>query len=315
MIFRKRVLPVALVSFVAGCGSHVAGRQPVPRDTSPVPAPPGIPKRFDPLVRYAALGWVPGGLPTRNIDADSGSFVLSAQTARPDGGGGPEVQVTLLPEGKKVSGNGTIPAQADTRCPWGSHVAAAPAIGGRSAQWVLSRDVPGAGCRLTAFQLRWQYAPNAWAVAELNEVPGDKATLSKVAETLRVGPNRRALLPFRATALPEPGEQVTESTEQWNGNDWSTSITLAHGSESCEQGCGATIEAGNRNDCTKPDTTVAGHRVCTFDYTNESGYHEELRAPGIHGLQFHITAYTSGAAGQILGGLKVTWTVSPLAPR
>lgn len=144
-------------------------------DRKPAPEPaatPSPPATFDILVPYAAFGWLPAGVPDREVASIPSQLRLEA---------------TDLAKPEKSRPNVTLrvaPARLDA--PDDDLADAAP-VGGRPAL--------GGGNDIYAV-LRWEYARGAWAEVQVSGVPATGAVARKVAENVRFGSAERLRLPF-----------------------------------------------------------------------------------------------------------------------
>lgn len=297
----------------------------------PQPVTVVAPKRFDPMTRYAEFGWRPPRLGERTVDIRPEQLVLTAgapgsgRSTRPAS----RLAVVLYPAGVRPPANvvESLPWPLEGTCR-SDDGAAAPLIGGRPARWTYPRVIGRERCDPTALELRWQYAPGAWAVARtarLAPADGDpRAVLRRVAETLRAGANEPVRTPFRAGFLPRD-MQVSGSLERGvpGTNGWSLSFRIegrdGKGRRTVAIAVtpmGSLVRTGGNEPL---DTTVDGHRAHrrTRDY---GGMKEEiLRVVDVHGFEFWIRTTGVGhrAPERILRGLTVlgadpaAWTSRP----
>lgn len=321
---------VAAVGLVAG-GVSLAGRD------TPRPVAVAAPERFDPLTLYADFGWLPSRLGERSVWIQPDRMVLEAAPpgAEPTVGAVPRVAVVLYPIGVRPPANvvADLPWPLAGGCQAGQGTTA-PRVGGRPAEWTYPRAAAGSRCDPTAVELRWQYAPGAWAVARTSDLPrtpdGDPRSVARrVAETLRAGVDEPLRLPYRAGFVPR-GLGVAGSVEYGvpGTKRWQVAVTLrqpeqqGRAARKPREASIAVMPAGARFPIagSEPfDTTVDGHRAYRRSVPNDMGVTEILRVTGVRGLEFRITTSNAGrtAPEQILRGLTVTggkpadWTSRP----
>ncbi|MDN3353159.1 hypothetical protein [Actinomadura sp. DC4] len=317
---------VAAVGLILG-GVGLAGTR------TPRPVTVVAPGRFDPMTRYADFGWLPSRLSERSAFTQPEHLILEASlpgvepTVRPS----PRIAVVLYPAGKQPGANVVEdlpwPLEGGCRSDDGT---AAPRIGGRPGRWVYPRAAGGAQCDPTAVELRWQYAPGAWAVARtarLASGDGDpRSVLRRVAQALRVGANEPLRVPFRAGFIP-PGLRPAASAESGDPGSpgWSATIELmprtssADGLKPRRVVIRATPTPSLTDGSESPNTTVDGRRAYRRSLKNSMGNTEILRVAGVYGFAFRIETSNVGhsAPERILRGLTVlgtgrtAWTSRP----
>jgi hypothetical protein len=208
---------------------------------SPAPATPATvnpktaPSRFNPLVPYAAFGYVPQGYEFQPSGNPSSGNTPYGFTSTPD---------ELLLSVKQASGNGSIALDVVSRgaCAgalYGSYLdeipgyqetltrggppcnaaaataggrvfkpaVRAPGVNGRPAYW-LPGPVPWA-------LLAWQYAPDAWATLQAYPldvspaaVAAQRAMVLRMAAAVKFGQTKPILFPFKLTSAIVPNFQA-----------------------------------------------------------------------------------------------------------
>ena len=201
---------------------------------SPAPATPGTvnpataPRSFNPLVPYAAFGYIPQGYefqPSGSQSSGNTPFGFTSATTQ------------LLLSVKQASGNGSIALDVMSEgtcaatpdvlyldqipgyqqahgCNAGAWAGAppkpaiqAPEVNGRAAYWLQ-------GPVQEAF-LAWQYAPDAWATLQAYPLDVNSATVAaqqamllRMAPTVKFGQTKPILFPFKLTGAIMPTFQA-----------------------------------------------------------------------------------------------------------
>lgn len=319
---------VAAAGLILGGVGLLGGR-------TPRPVTVAAPDRFDPMTRYADFGWLPSRLGERSVFIQPEHLTLEASVPGVEPTVSPvsRIAVVLYPAGKQPGANVVedLPWPLESGCR-SDDGTTAPMIGGRQAQWAYPRAAGGERCDPTAVELRWQYAPGAWAVARTARLtPGDgdpRSVVRRVAQTLRVGVNESLRVPFRAGFVP-PGLRPAGSIERGDPGSarWSVNINLeartsSIGGNKPRRSAIAAIPAASHfpMDRSEPlSTTVDGHRAYRRTLKNSLETTEILRVAGVHGFVFRIETSGVGhtAPERILGGLTVlgtdgtAWTSRP----
>jgi len=294
------------------------------------------PERFDPMTRYADFGWLPPRLSEQSVWNEPERLTLEASVPgiEPTVHPASRVAVVLYPAGKQPSADVVQdmpwPLEGGCRSDDGT---TAPKIGGRPARWVYPRATGKEQCDPTAVELRWQYAPRAWAVARTARLmPGDgdpRSVVRRVVQALRVGVNEPLRVPFRAGFIP-PGLEVDTSIERGEPGSTRWSVTMYFKARASSAGNGPKIResgitatsAGSHSptDDSEPlNTRVDGHRAYRRTLTGSVETTEILRVADLHGFEFRITTSEVGhsAPERILRGLTVlgtdptAWTSRP----
>ncbi|HEY1624961.1 MAG TPA: hypothetical protein VGG16_14285 [Streptosporangiaceae bacterium] len=163
---------------------------------SPVPMPASAPDRFDPLVPYAAFGWLPSGYTVGGQGTSPASTTRSVQITAANGAGS-EIALTVNARNAcTFAGRSVTCAGTDGDTLHMEKASVAPEVNGRPAFWASDTQVGG--------YLLWQYAPGAWASLhvwsrELSpELPpaGERAMLEQTAARIRFGMHTPLRFPF-----------------------------------------------------------------------------------------------------------------------
>ncbi len=293
---------VGILSVVISGGAGVApGPAPV-GSASESPAPPdrpmpeAAPTAFDPMVRYAELGWVPEG--ATDIGFTAARDWLSLDVMYPVNGKDPGyVSVVIV-----TAGHGVDPARySDFAVP----VASMPP--GLETQPVNDRPAWLSNELGEAHVLRWEYAPGAWAVVVVRNVEDMKDVARQVATKVRFGVDTPVRLPWHTTALPASFPvrhvQVHQSTDgaHWSATvqygqerttygDWPLNITAMK--SDAETGDGAVIG--------DPNTTVDGHPARTANGLDGG---TGLQLYNVNGVYLEMLTHSQQATAQLSSGL------------
>ena len=180
-----------------------------------------VPARFNPLVPYAAYGWLPpgfqvgvqGGTMSGSTPLELGLYAFSRVAS---------IDVSVYPAGTcRVTGKAQLCSAYNTMS---AVLSRAPDIHGHRAYWLL-----GAG-------LTWEYAPGAWSVlrwanATMPWPPSgsERATVLRVAAGVRYGQTAPIRFPYWISGLVAPwrissvgytllaGRPVAQTLEVRNG--------------------------------------------------------------------------------------------------
>jgi hypothetical protein len=201
-----------------------------------------------------------------------------------------------------TAGNGVDPTIADNpSVPVASMPPGLDAepVNGRPAQWVNPYD--------GAVGLRWEYAPNAWAVSIASHVDDMKDVARRVATDVRFAANTPVLLPYRTTAVPAslPVRSVQISRNSWE-TAWST--TVQYGSALTKYGdwpltisaFTSTAETGNDSVIGDPNTTVDGHPARTTTGLDGGA---GLQLFNVNGVYLELQTHSPQATAQLPSGL------------
>jgi hypothetical protein len=219
-------LPHALTSSTPGraaiapAAPATAKATPKPKTTPALDRQAGVPSPdgyLNPLVPYAAFGWLPAGyslgITPSAIRDGFVSTVDSLTLTAAQSPGGYYIQLSVLPKDgcygllQGIPGWSTTQVQAD-RCGTlsGQVSGRAPDVNGRIAYWGERGDA-----------LAWQYAPDSWAVLQAQS-SGDSAfpateagtLLPQIAAGVKYGQTQPILFPFRLSgAVPSDWHAVS----------------------------------------------------------------------------------------------------------
>jgi len=277
--------------------------------------PLAAPAAFNPLIPYAAFGWLP---PAQVFQTGGTSPKVDYLTAR--GKSGTDLSLTVY-----SAGMCTFNAQSGPLRPPPGHVqlgcgdseggtyveviARAPAVHGRPAFW-------------TRGYLAWEYARGGWAMLGGNLTRPD---MLKVANGVRFGPG---VMP--AIAFPV---QLTGVLATWRLNAASGSVTFspyrgvlrANQWNLSHKKAEAMISVGppSPNDCTTANRTVGGYRVNVSTYPAARGNppSQQLCAADADGLYVDIAINgwvvpnpvdVFAHDTRLLGPDPANWTTRPL---
>lgn len=281
-----------------------------------------VPAQFNPLVPYAAFGWLPKGVKPVGEGTETSTDATSLDVSGGQGSFWLHVMAT--------GGCGYI--RAKLNCHWDSGNVTgpmplndrAPDVNGRPAYWAYGDS------------LLWEYAPGAWAVLDglggLNgsPSPADQALDLKVAAGVRYGYQAPLVFPFWLSGLPASWSVSTAYFTEGRAPVEATSLTL--GPVQKPQAAQVSVEpAGGNNTCSffKGDTTVTldgakgiiqGNLLCISDLDGqfitvmlETSYY------GPEGALYQVPGAASigGVVGlfrhlHLLGSQASAWTTKPL---
>jgi hypothetical protein len=184
--------------------------------TPTVPSPDGY---LNPLVPYAAFGWLPAGysldITPSAIHDGFVSTVDSLTLTAAQSPGGYFIQLSVLPKDgcygllQGIPGWSTTQAQADRCGLLGGQVSGrAPDLNGRIAYWGAGGDA-----------LAWQYAPDSWAVLQAQSsgnsaFPASEAStlLPQIAAAVKYGQTQPILFPFKVSGVVPPDWHAVSAT-------------------------------------------------------------------------------------------------------
>jgi len=181
--------------------------------TASVPSPDGY---LDPLVPYAAFGWLPAGYsPDITPSAIRAGFVSTVDNltmTAAQSAGGYFIQLSVMPKGGCYGLLSGIPGWSTSQAPAGCSEYSgqasgrAPDVDGRIAYWGDSGD-----------DLAWQYAPDSWAVLQAQNsgstrfpVGAARALLPRIAAGVKYGLSQPLSFPFKLSgAVPSDWHAVS----------------------------------------------------------------------------------------------------------
>ncbi|MBA8950609.1 hypothetical protein ACFQU9_41145 [Actinomadura namibiensis] len=252
------------------------------------PAGPSAPTGFDPMVRHLEFGWVPDGLSARGVDNGTRHAAITAGPRPRDERvfEAPTLAVVFGARGAAIDDAGPrigVPG-GDGRgnCPMNDKITEpAPQVGGRPAVW-RSLQAPMTGCRPVVRELRWEYAPGAWAAVRLERTPEGtdrKDAMMRVARSVRSGLNAPLRLPFR---LAEPLTPARLTTGQAKPN-WNVHVEYS-GQRTCSVGARPSAYRDRHGEVGPADTTFDGRPA------RRTG--PELTVFGMKGLDVSVACAT-----------------------
>jgi hypothetical protein len=297
-----------------------------PATTPRPPGPPavviGAPARFDPLVPYAAFGWLPAGYLV-GTEQESVSTTQSIQLAgtHPDGSG--LIRLTVDAKGACTGSpprSLTCPGTNGSTLSLGS-LERAPDVNGRSAYWAPAEHMTGG-------YLAWQYAPGAWAAVQ-TLAPGDRAVIERVAAHVRYDVGTPLTVPFwvRLPAGWTAGEAAFSQGPSGALLGNQISAGPVYDSEGLD--LVATPSNGTSGCKGTPNTTLDGAPATLQTPGGAAGGYQYLCAADVDGLSVYTAVYyaLTSAGNQpilpggalalardmhLLGGRVPDWTNHPL---
>ncbi len=283
------------------------------------PKPVLAPRQFNPLVPYAAFGWLPAG------ESAGGGRTSRTEDVQNAGRGYPSWQLSVYARGQ-CSRNGTV-----LRCSTGLTVRAEPtaAVSGHSAYW-------------SGTYLAWQYARDGWVTLQgpLSDRTPTPA-YGRVARHVTFGASTRPVeFAVQLTRVPATWSIGSAEYQQRAGVLLAEEFSLTNGNVGLPPGPSAdqtnlpffaAAPAGGANGCSLSPggqmehrlldgnqtlvTVVPGgsgrppsHQVCAFDanglwiFVSVNGWHPAISPVTLFG---HL---------RILGTSPSAWTTQPIAP-
>ena len=288
-----------------------------------MPMPATAPGRFNPLVPYAAFGWLPDGYA---LYAGTAQIVTTRSiqlVAAPADGAG---QILLTVDVKGAC-TGSVPTSLTCTGTNGSTLrmrsfSAAPAVNGRPAYWAADKYVGG--------YLVWQYAPGAWASLRAAQ-PGDaqappaaeRPMLRRMAAQIRYGAGTPIAFPFW---LRLPAGWTAGGSSFSQGSSGALLGTLLVGPPGDPQAANLDVGPPVRGNCPgTPNTTLDGVPAVLTE-PGHSPVYQQVCAENVDGLGVYVSLdlkpdgqplLTGGALGvaerlHLLGGRVSAWTTRPL---
>jgi hypothetical protein len=332
-------------------GSPAPGALTIAPAASGTVNPKTAPHGFDPLVPYAAFGYVPKGYefqPTGytplGFTSSKDELVLSVKQANGNG----SVILEVMSKGacapavdgfylKEIPGYGGVSCEAGTV--GGSPLkpaVRAPDVNGRAAYWLQDTV-------REAF-LAWQYAPDSWAMLHAYPldvspatVAAQQAMLLRMAPAVKFGQTKPILFPFKLTSAIAANWQAADVnyTVTSSGQYLATGLTEGqpHGDVTMGTGDLSPVTISTSRTCptpaavlssaTGPATTVQENGV---SWRVEIANHEKVggkevqianaaeiacTAGLVNGLHTSVTLVQSGNAKPIINSILAKLTISP----
>jgi hypothetical protein len=251
------VLVVAVVAVASGAAFGPAGLRSGPRPAA-APGPAVTPVRqFNPLIPYAAFGWLPPG------ESTDGGQLMPADALLTAGPGAAWGLTVWAQDRCRRSGSALICAEDASS---GSQVTIsgpAPRVAGHPAYWLAGNG-----------GLAWRYAPHSWAVLT---GPGRRNEV-KVASRVRYAVSTRPSIEFPA--------QLTAMPAAWRVTAMYFVVVRAQGRtllRASEYSLGG--QPGNPELTTNP--AAPSHRACYF-YPGGESVHQVIN--GYHVIVTHVPA-------------------------
>jgi len=307
------VVPQALTSAAPGrpgttpAASGSASGSAKPKTTSPTPKPTAAPADvpspdgyLNPLVPYAAFGYLPqsyslditpSAIHDGFLSTVDNLTITAAQSAA-----GYYIQLSVMPKGGCYGLLNGIPGwsatqEQDARCAelTGQESGRAADVDGRIAYW---------GNGGTA--LAWQYAPDAWALLQAqssgdSRFPAGQAMtlLPKMAATVKFGQTQPVVFPFKlAGAVPPDWHPVSATYSVLaTGQYLASELDVAPYTDYEQHGVtGLIIDAGetpgvNGNTCTTAPQGTSGEAANAVSYTQKDGVTWVVQAPETTGAK------------------------------
>jgi hypothetical protein len=289
---------------------------------SAVHRPASAPGRFNPLVPYAAFGWLPDGYALYAGTAQAVTTRSIQLVAAPASGSG---QILLTVDAKGAC-TGSVPTSLTCTGTNGSTLrmrsfSAAPAVNGRPAYWAADKYVGG--------YLVWQYAPGAWASLDVAgpgaaQAPpaGERPTLRRMAAQVRYDAGTPIAFPFW---LNLPAGWTAGGSFFSQGSSGALLGTLLVGPPGNPQAADLNVGPPPGNCTGTPNTTLDGAPALLAE-PGHSPVYQEVCAENVDGLGVYVSLnlkpdgqplLSGGALGlaerlHLLGARVSAWTTRPL---
>jgi hypothetical protein len=291
--------------------------------------PGSAPERFDPLVPYAAYGWLPAGYTVGSQGAGPDSTTRSVQLTAATASGSRQIQLTVDARGActgSVHSSMTCAGTNDSVLQI-EHFTAAPAVGGRPSYWARDKYVGG--------YLLWQYAPGAWAslhvggsLALSGASAQERAMLRQIAEHVRYAAGTPIAFPYWVR-LPA-GWTVAETGFGPGPAGGLLGYGLQAGPAAKPEAVDLavqTVAPGNSDSCLgTPNVTLDGTQAMLTE-PGQPPVYQSLCADSVEGLNVYVALDLTRPGGQpllsegalglagsmhLLGGQSSGWTTKPL---
>ena len=305
------------VAVLLGIGTYVGGTTalptpPVPAESSPSssprPMPGAAPAVFDPMVQYAAFGWVPPGAPITETETARDWMRLGLQygpgpapegsTASPAGDpGSVTLIVSTAGHGVDIGQVGAFAVATDAM-PAGTP---AETVNGRRAERVMAFGYQPA--------LRWEYAPGAWAVVLVANQPSldPMATARRVAADIHFGVDTAVALPFHPSAIPPSLRPVEVRVSRGDGAHWGVQVNYGADKKLLSGDWPLTIlavastrETGDGAVIGDPTTTVDGYPARNTPMLDGGA---GLQLYNVKGVYLELATHSAATTAQVPGGM------------
>lgn len=276
----------------------------LPSTPSPATMPSDAPMQFDPLVQYAAFGWLPDGYVATTVTNRRDLLVLSVDyAALPIDDWSTTVTVRLQVAAAGDGGIAPFLALPETLASYEQ-----TQVNGRAGWWAENRDFT---------YLAWEYAPQTWAYIDVwIHVPGVdtrefvRGLARRVAENVRYGADEPLRLPFATTGLPAQWSLSGVEVHRGDG-DWSAWATYDDGATGVREVLTIGADSGVRDwggtGVGEPNTSIDGQPVRLL--TDASGS-SILSVYPVEGL----FVYLSTTDTALPGGLEAVFQATEFFP-
>jgi hypothetical protein len=245
--------------------------------TKPGPDSQVAPTRFNPLVPYAAFGWLPAGWREEMGWSFAAALQLEAGRA-----GSPQPQLFVYSVGKcaltasrLTCGTITAGAMAVT--------GRAPDVDGHTAYW--GQEVPPflTGLGSLSKMLAFEYRPSGWALLTYS----DRDTAIRIAKGVRFGETTGIRFPLRLTGLPRRWRSVREAIFTRDGPQMVAEVLELGGPEPLNLVFGASRGPARCDSRSCQAVTINGYRVDLTDAG--TGWPSALIANDADGISLAIS--------------------------
>lgn len=292
------VVAAAAVIAASGVLGASARREQVvpaaPRHTAPLIAP----SRLNPLVPYAAFGWLPGGYTVASALTGPASTTRSVQLAAARKGGRSDIQLTVDALGACTGRLTCAGTDASTLHMRGLRPAAA--VDGRPAYWAADEYVGG--------YLVWQYAPGAWASLHVQRSPSsagpppaaERATLERIAAHVRYDTATPLTVPYWIR-LPA-GWTAGQTQYSLGPSGTLTGGALLVGPAGDPLAADLVVGTPTSGNCKGEPNTTLDDAPATLQEPGQSPVYQSLCAEKVDGLTVYVSLQLSESGGAPVAG-------------